>query len=274
MHIQRRFRPVLIIAALFLCPCACGDTPPPTPPAQPDLWEGRPRPDSARHGPPTPDSRTADITIDVAADVAMGVDVDVDVADSSGTDTALGYGTSVGTFELVCYWMAMEADHPGPPEVALEDDDGEVLATVSLGFADAIMLEGTGELLDGRILNLKNECPDAPTGWCYLEVDLEEAPYGLGSEVPLEPFRSVALDPSHDLAGQVLYAPALDGMILPTAEFIGPAHDGCLVVADTGWSLGVEQVDLYVYLEGYHSSIGDALDDDSVELYRDSPHCP
>ena len=170
--------------------------------------------------------------------------------------------------------MVFEADHPGPPVVGLEDDDGAVLALVSQDFADTLVLEGTGQLLDGRILNLKNECPAAPTGWCYFEVDGDLAPYGLGSSGALEPFRSVAMDEGLGLMGQRLYAPALDGLALPSAEFVGPVHDGCLVVRDTGWSLGANHVDLYVYLEAYHVPLDAALDTGAFPLFSDSPLCP
>jgi len=183
-------------------------------------------------------------------------------------------GVPLGVFDLVFYWMAMEADHPGPPEVALEASGGQVLAVVSQAFADVLSLEGTGRLVDGRILNLHKPCAGAPTGWCYMEVDQEEAPYGLGSEGPLMPFRSIALDESLGLLGEILYAPAFHGLTLPTDAFGTALHDGCLEVTDMGWSLTTETLDLYVYEESWHEGVAEALGTDHVSLYRDSPACP
>jgi hypothetical protein len=185
-----------------------------------------------------------------------------------------GMGVPIEDFHLVFYWMVFEADYLGPPEVALEDHAGAVLAVVSQDFANKIKMEGTGELLDGRILNLQDECPDAPTGWCYFEVDTALAPYGLGSEGPLEPFRSVALVEGHYLLGKPLYAPALDGLPLPSSDYIGAIHDGCLVASDTGWSLDPNQMDFYVHHKDYYFPLQATLDTDQFEVYHDSPFCP
>ncbi|MFH1529560.1 MAG: hypothetical protein ABIK09_02375 [Pseudomonadota bacterium] len=240
-----------------------------------ELWEGHPRADGFDANPEETLSADFGPEADGPADTHPPQDTaPLEDAPPLEDTPPPDLGTPLGDFELVFYWMAFEADHPGPPEVALEDNDGAVLAVVSQGFADTIMLEGSGRLLDGRILNLEDECPDAPTGWCYFEVDGDLAPYGLGSSGALEPFRSVAMDEDLGLAGQHLYAPALDGLTLPSMEFIGPIHDGCLVVKDTGWSLGSEQVDLYVYLEAHHVPLDAAISTDAFPLFVNSPLCP
>ncbi len=267
------------IAGLALATACGGDLREGRPrPDASDLWEGRPRPDASdlREGRPRPDAsdlwegRPRPDASDARPEDTLTGDITPPLEDTPPPDI----GTPLGDFELVFYWMAFEADHPGPPVMGLEDDTGAVLAMVSQDFADTIMMEGTGQLLDGRILNLKDECPAAPTGWCYFEVDGDLAPYGLGNEGALEPFRSVAMDAALGLAGQHLYAPALDGLALPSAEFIGPVHDGCLVVQDTGWSLGAAQVDLYVYLEAYHVPLDGTIETDTFPLYTASSFCP
>ncbi len=184
-------------------------------------------------------------------------------------------GTLIGSFDLSYYWIVAEADYPGPQDVPLYGGDGGVLAWVSAGFAEAVSLEGTGTLLDGRLVNLLTECAFAePTGWCFFEVDTTEAPYGWGAYGILWPYRSVALGGQAELSwtGHVLYMPALHGLTVtgPEGTFV---HDGCVAAVDSGWSIDGSEVDLFTAtIQGYFEL--DPQVPTWVDLRAGASHCP
>jgi len=199
---------------------------------------------------------------------------DVGSDSEAGPGDSTAFGKLVGIFELVYYWQVHEEDHPGPPEVELVRVDKSVIATVSEGFASALVMEGTGKLKDGRLVTLHTTCNFSATAWCFIEGDPDAEPYGLGSEGPLRPFRSIALGVAWGLQGQVVYVPDVDGVQVPAAG--GTAkHDGCLLVNDTGWSLGPQLLDLYVLHHDHAEYLYGVFPDDySVDLFSESPFCP
>lgn len=213
---------------------------------------------------------SANVTVDV---VPTPVPEVVDAPDATDGDY-VDQGKLVGEFELVYYWQVHEEDYPGPPEVDLVRVDKSVIATVSEQFASALVMEGTGKLKDGRLVTLHKTCNFSATAWCFIEGDPKLEPYGLGSEGPLRPFLSVALGMAWGLQGQVVYVPQFDGIEVPSAG--GTAqHDGCLLVNDTGWSLGPHLLDLYVYDHAHAQYLYEVFPDDySVNLFSDSPLCP
>jgi len=182
---------------------------------------------------------------------------------------------SLGSFATSFYWLEHEKDYPGEATVPLYRGQAEVLATVSDEFAKALTMEGTGVLTDGRMVNLLVSCSFAKYGWCFTESDPLEAPFGAGSYAPLVPFFSVALHQALFLQGEVVYSPQFDGLPLPGSP-IGDklTHSGCLAVADTGWSLALGTVDIFVWDKPLHKEVAAGLNVDHVELVRNSPNCP
>jgi len=193
---------------------------------------------------------------------------------SIGTKTELG--TYLGEKTVTYYWVVFEQNYEeGKLPVELYGADGEILAVVPGEFAAALTMEGTGVLKDGRILNLYKECEHSVSGWCFIEVSPEQAPFGMAAANPLRPFRTVASAPGLADRGTVLYIPAFDGMPMPSEADLLARHDGCFILDDHGWSLTTENVDLFALCESYYREIDEQLEGATIiDVYSDSPKCP
>lgn len=183
-------------------------------------------------------------------------------------------GPSLGSFELTYYWVASEADYGGAADTDLYDPDCAVLATVSADFADAIDIEGTGRLLDGRLLNVAGGCGCARSP-CWLEADADH-PWGIGvQDRALVPFRSVAVDRDVIEYGTGLYLPAIDGVAMPgDAPWGDFAHDGCVIAADTGGAIVGMHVDFFVGLEDAYRTLDGELGLSETEVRDGGERCP
>lgn len=142
-----------------------------------------------------------------------------------------------------------------PDLVPLYDRSCEPLANVSRAFAAHIALQGTGRLRDGRVLNVAGRC-DCPRKPCF-HVLPDKNKWGMGgSGQPLEPFRTVAVDPRRIKLGSLLYLPELDGMRMPGPSGVGGfIHDGCVVAGDTGGGIKGKQLDLFVARRAYYRGL-------------------
>jgi 3D (Asp-Asp-Asp) domain-containing protein len=171
-----------------------------------------------------------------AADDADADDDDADADDviAAGDDTVLA-----------------NAPEPVAPQKELvtlyNGKDCSVIADVSPEFADQAELQGTGKLRDGRVINVWGHCKCGRTRAhrCYTVTGRKWGNAGNGR--PLDPFRTVAVDPKVVKLGSLLYLPALDGMTMPGRAPIGGfKHDGCVAADDTGGGIDGKQLDLFV----------------------------
>lgn len=149
----------------------------------------------------------------------------------------------IGSLKPTFYWVAVEADDGQEKNKELKDMDGNVMARVSATFDAAIRMEGTGKMLDGRILNFAGRAPKEGGG---LEVRFlvcpPEAPYGYGLDyIPLVPFRSVAVDPEVVKIGSKIYIPKAVGIALPD----GSTHDGYFMAVDIGSAIKNKRIDMF-----------------------------
>lgn len=211
-----------------------------------------------------------------ACTVGEGAELDPDAAiEDPAPDAAVrpDPGPSLGTFQLTYYWVAYEGDHPDGAPTGLYDTGCALLATVTADFEAAISLEGTGRLLDGRVLNVDGACA-CPTSPCYVEVD-EAHPWGYGVQNrALEPFRSVAVDRDVIAYGTGLYVPALDGVVMPgDAPWGDFAHDGCVVAADTGGGIDGMHVDFFVGIRDAYVALDGALALDDADVLDGADRC-
>lgn len=118
------------------------------------------------------------------------------------------------------------------------------IADVSAEFAAQLSLQGTGKLKDGRILNVWGPCSCAHSP-CFKVTETKWGTGGTGR--PLQPYRTVAVDPTVVKLGSLLYVPALDGKTMPGREpWGGFIHDGCVIADDTGGGIKGNQLDLFV----------------------------
>lgn len=125
----------------------------------------------------------------------------------------------------------------------------EPIAEVSKEFASQLALQGTGKLRDGRVLNIWGACNCGHTP-CF---KVTQAQWGTaGSGKPLQPFRTVAVDPKIVKLGSLLYVPLLEGRTMPGRQpWGGYVHDGCVIADDTGGHIAGNRLDLFVGRKAY-----------------------
>lgn len=157
----------------------------------------------------------------------------------------------IGTFRPSFYWIAMEKKDGKPKNVELLDVDGKLLVKIGQPFFKELRMEGTGKLLDGRMVNFKArvEKPDGTAEirwrWCG-----PEAPFGYGFEdYLLREYRSVAVDPKVIPLGSRVYIAEAKGTKLPD----GSIHDGYFDAVDIGSMITEKKIDIF-------TSFGDRSD--------------
>ncbi len=139
------------------------------------------------------------------------------------------------------------------PQVTIYTGTCEPIAEVSKEFAAALALQGTGQLRDGRVLNVWGHC-SCDHSPCF---KITESKWGTaGTGRPLQPFRTVAVDPKVVKLGSLLYVPILEGRTMPgRSPWGGFVHDGCVVADDTGGGIDGNQLDLFVGRKGYYLGV-------------------
>jgi 3D (Asp-Asp-Asp) domain-containing protein len=137
--------------------------------------------------------------------------------------------------------------------VTLFQKDCEPIAEVSSEFARQLQLQGTGKLHDGRLLNISGKCK-CDYSPCFHVTETQWGTAGTGR--PLQPFRTVAVDPKVVKLGSLLYVPLLEGRTMPgRPPWGGYVHDGCVVADDTGGGIDGHQLDLFVGRKSYYAAM-------------------
>lgn len=165
-------------------------------------------------------------------------------AEDLTTDTIPDGFEKAGDFKPTYYWVALETESNAPRNRSLYGMDGSVIAQVTEQYWRSIRLEGTGRLLDGRVLNFGawRRLPDGGRDILFREVD-PYSPYGYGYENrPLVPFRSIAVDPEKIPLDSEIYIPAARGLVLPD----GAIHNGYFRAVDIGQAIQDLRVDIFV----------------------------
>ena len=168
-----------------------------------------------------------------ASEVAEFTNADLEAAVKKG---------SLGRIRPSFYWITLEG-RDGQRTQALRDADGNLIAKVSKKFLKTLRMEGTGRLLDGRVVNFKSRWRrrDGKREYRW-QVCGPDAPYGLGRDnLPLVPFRSVAVDPRLIPLWSRLYIPAAKGAVLPS----GKRHDGIFTAVDIGDMIKHKKIDIF-----------------------------
>ncbi len=178
----------------------------------------------------------------------------------------------IGTFDITFYYVIGEDEVAKlAAKKAANDNNGETLAAVAApspelvtlyepksctaiadvtrDFAQQLVLQGTGKLRDGRVLNIWGDCPCGHKP-CFKVTENKWGTAGTGK--PLQPFRTVAVDRTVIKLGSLLYVPVLEGRTMPgRAPWGGFVHDGCVVADDTGGGITGNQLDLFVGRKAY-----------------------
>ena len=182
-------------------------------------------------------------------------------------------GAALGEFKFTYYWVTEESAFGGAKTAKLYDKNCGVLANVSEGFADAIKLEGTGRLEDGRVLNYWGAC-GCSSDPCYFEVDASH-PWGHGVQNrALVPFRSVAVDKDVIAYGTKIYIQELDGVkmpgLAPWGDFV---HDGCVSADDTGSAINGKHLDFFSARKADYLSLNAVLGVSKVTVREGGERC-
>ena len=233
-------------------------------------------------------SATACQSADSASPVALGVAVPKvpEMAILPHDAGAPDAPSPIGQFNVTFYYVIGEEEVVAKPAVALakkpvandnvptelgSDDEALVdivtpemttlfssegcrpIAEVSKEFASQLELQGTGKLHDGRVLNIWGAC-NCGHSPCFKVTENQWGTAGSGK--PLQPFRTVAVDPKVVKLGSLLYVPLLAGRLMPgRSPWGGFIHDGCVVADDTGGGIDGNQLDLFVGREAYFLGI-------------------
>lgn len=152
----------------------------------------------------------------------------------------------IGRVTVTFYYTLDESDQrfAGKASADLRGPSGKVIARTTRRFRNALVVQGTGVLRDGR------------TVFYYGKVGGEhrfrltsKSKYGIGSTgCELVPFRTIAVDPNFVPHRSKVYIPEMKGARLPD----GTIHDGMFVATDRGHFKGA-RVDLFVGI-GYAGS--------------------
>jgi 3D (Asp-Asp-Asp) domain-containing protein len=130
----------------------------------------------------------------------------------------------------------------------------EPIADVSKEFAAQLALQGTGKLHDGRIVNIFGACR-CQRSPCFKVTQTRWGTSGNGR--PLQPFRTIAVDPKVVKLGSLLHIPLLEGRTMPGRQpWGGYVHDGCVVADDTGGHIKGNRIDLFVGRKAYFVGLG------------------
>lgn len=124
------------------------------------------------------------------------------------------------------------------------------IAETTREFAYELRMQGTGKLRDGRIVGYWGPC-NCPNSPCFRIVERQH--WGTtGTGRPLQPFRTVAVDPKLIKLGSLLHIPMLEGRTMPgRAPWGGFVHDGCVTADDTGGAIRDYRLDLFVGRRGW-----------------------
>jgi 3D (Asp-Asp-Asp) domain-containing protein len=146
-------------------------------------------------------------------------------------------------FRLSFYWLAYETEYANEPyDTDIYTPKGYFIGRFPSAFVYELKLEGSGILRDGRVLNFAGDC-NYGMGTCFRTLDGTEHPLGAGVQGrPLEPFRSIAVDPKMIPIGAPVYVPELVGVQMPD----GTVHDGCLRADDMGGAIKNGKIDFFV----------------------------
>ncbi|MCA9675662.1 MAG: hypothetical protein H6708_18380 [Kofleriaceae bacterium] len=211
----------------------------------------------------------------------------------------------LGTFRMTRYYVAHEAEFKRAPAPAVATDaDGEAddgggdgdevlaatapaatgvtiyddrgcrpLATLGARFYEVMDVQGTGKLRDGRVVNVSSPC-SCDTSPCY-RVMPRTSPWGMSASMrPLQPFRTVAVDPEVVPLGTLLYIEELDGLTMPgQAPWGGFVHDGCVIAADVGGHIDGMHVDFFVGRYQYKKLIDRRRRMKYVTIYDGARRC-
>lgn len=188
-------------------------------------------------------------------------------------------GRRLGKFRNTYYDFPVERDYDGRG-VALFDASCRRVAEVPQGFHDAVCVQGSGLLDDGRPVSFARRdcgcakvCPRTGQRICFEALNGSDYPWGRGAMGrAIVPLLTVAVDSKVIPLGTSLYIPEYVGMprdLDQTAE-----HDGCFIAQDRGLKVKGQHVDIFTGDESMTELWNRMLPSNrGVTVVIDSPRC-
>jgi 3D (Asp-Asp-Asp) domain-containing protein len=180
---------------------------------------------------------------------AMGL-ADGRGAGLSPDELAASGGRRLGKFRNTYYDFPVESDYEGRT-VSLFDARCRAVAEVPEGFHDAVCVQGSGLLEDGRPVSFARRdcgcarvCPRTGQRICFEALNGYNYPWGRGATGrPIVPLLTVAVDSKVIPLGTSLYIPEYVGM--PRDLEQTGTHDGCFIAQDRGLKVRGQHVDIF-----------------------------
>jgi hypothetical protein len=166
-------------------------------------------------------------------------------------DAAVASGARrLGKFRNTYYDFPVEGDYDGRG-VALFDPSCRRVAEVPEGFHDAVCVQGSGLLDDGRPVSFARRncgcaklCPRTGQRICFEALSGNDYPWGRGAMGrAIVPLLTVAVDSKVIPLGTPLYIPEYVGMPRDLEET--SEHDGCFIAQDRGLKVRGQHVDIF-----------------------------
>ncbi len=188
-------------------------------------------------------------------------------------------GRPIGTFRNTYYDFPEERDYEGE-DVSLFSTECRPLARVPVGFHDAVCVQGSGLLENGRTVSFARRncscarrCPRTGQQICFDALDEARYPWGRGAAgQAIVPLLTVAVDSSVIPLGTSLFIPEYVG--LPRDAAKSSAHDGCFIAQDRGVKVQGEHVDIFTGEEALTSLWNELVPSNrGVTVILDSPFC-
>lgn len=144
----------------------------------------------------------------------------------------------LGRFYNSYYYVVTEADFARHRiDNVIQDLEGRVVANVSTAFKRTVSVEGSGKLRDGRMINYAAKVDGE------VRFFVTPNPWGNGAGAcALEPFRTIAVDPSRIPLGALVRIDETVGIALAD----GSIHDGLWRAEDIGEVIRGDRIDLFV----------------------------
>ena len=187
-------------------------------------------------------------------------------------------------YRMTVYHHAEEKLNPGGGrETIYSYKTCEAIAGVSGNFKSQLQLQGSGSLLNERVVTFIAECQGSCDTYCYELVE-EGIPFGKGANNrPVIPYRTVAVDDEFLALGRKLYIPQLDGVEMPGDDY-GFVHNGCVLAGDTGSAIQGQDLDFFTPTQENGNAVEILLEDTLdvansghgnpiVDIYKGGEHC-
>jgi 3D (Asp-Asp-Asp) domain-containing protein len=192
---------------------------------------------------------------------------------------AASLGRRAGVFRNTYYDFPIENHYVGE-SVSLFDAGCGVISRVPQGFHDAVCVQGSGLLANGRTVSFARRdcscarrCPRTDQQICFEALDIKAYPWGRGATgKPVVPLLTVAVDTSVIPLGTPIFVPEYLGLPRDLARTSN--HDGCFIAQDRGVKVKGQHIDVFTGEEAVTRLWNELVPSNKgVTVILESPFC-